>query len=203
MSIQRLLRAFLVFVDQEGCCDYGFDAYEEEDYWDFRQRTFIGHPLPRTWRLPKHSLGSNRLPLRDFIMGYTEAPFVSRRVRDNLMCQISTDAEFRSIGKLRGIEYFVMNVINLVDCLNRERSTIRWSRETRSRIVAVDQFAFHTDRIPNAFLFKVPEDTGKIFGTERFVDLVRAHRFTGVGFEDPGNIGLSKINRVFNDLPLR
>ncbi len=54
------------------------------DYWDWLDNNFNGKKLPADWKLPKHSMGNTKLPLRDFVQGYTEAPFVSQRVIDSI-----------------------------------------------------------------------------------------------------------------------
>jgi len=196
------LRAYCLYMEFEGFSDYSYDDFENVDFLEFLQTSFNGQNLPADWKLPKHTLGNPQKAILDFVNGYLQAPFVSQRVADILGDRLIGQAEFRHVGKLKGKEYYVMNVIRLCDCLDLQNSKYRVSSADPSKIIAVDQFAFVPDRIPNVPLFKVPQDTGRIFATDTFVDWVREYRFTGVGFEDPANLGLTRIEKVFSDLPL-
>ncbi len=199
---EKPLVVFL-YIETENCADYGFDAYDEVDLWEFRNKTFIGKPLPAGWKLPRHTLGNPKLPLLDFVHGYFQAPFVSQQAVNILRDPIGAAAEFRTIGRLKGIEYYVMNVVLLAECLDLRRSGIKYSPDDPSRIIGIKPFIFDSNKIPDAAVFKVPQDPGRVFATQQLVDLVRKHRLTGVGFENPENIGIATINRVFDDLPLR
>lgn len=197
-------QAFFLYMETERCARYGFDAFEELDCdTQFLRDNFVGKRLPLDWKLPRHELYHPHWPLLDFAHGYFQAPFVSERVVDVLKGRIGNQAEFRCIGKLKGRRYFVMNVLLLADCLDKTKAIISYSPNDPTRILRVKTFAFAPRKIPDAFVFKVPEDVGKIFATRAFVEIVREHRLTGVGFEDPADIGIARINRVFDDLPLR
>lgn len=191
---------FFLYIETKDSCDYGFDADDEIDYWEFRQTTFVGKKLSTNWELPSHELDDVKLPLRDFVRGYTEAPFVSKYAYNGLRDVLGEHVEFRSIGTLRDEEYYVMNVLTVFDCLDLEKSIISYSPDEPDRILSVNKFIF-TDNIPNVPIFKVPQDTGKIFVKMPFIDCIRKNKITGVGFEKPTDIGLIRPNRAFDDLP--
>jgi hypothetical protein len=202
--VSRNRKAFFLYMETERCARYGFDAFDQLDCdTQFLRENFVGKPLAPSWKLPRHELCNSHWPLLDFAHGYFRAPFVSEHVVEVLADAVRGEAEFRSIGKLKGREYFVMNVLLVADCLDEGRAEISYSPSEPARILGVKHFAFNAAKIPDALLFKVSEDLGKVFATPSFVDIVRGHRLTGVGFEDPAEIGVSCINRVFHDLPYR
>jgi len=192
---------YALYIDLEDCVDYRFDAYDSMDLWDdFLDRNFKGYPLPEHWQLPKHTVGHRTSRLNDFVQGYTQAPFVSERVVQVLTPILRREAEFRGIGKILGEPYFVMNVVNIVDCLDENRSCI--VRAADGRVLTLRQAVFNQSRFPHAAVFKVPQDTGRIYVAECFVNVVTEHRLTGVGFECSENIGIGVINKAFSHLPL-
>ncbi len=193
----------MLYIDFEDAVEIGFDADKDIDYWEFRQTTFVGKKLPEEWRLPHHIVYEKNMSHRDFLMGYDNAPFVSQRAYECINMLIEPHVQFIKFGKIKGINYYVMNVVSLIDCLDVEHSEISYSPENPHKILAVDQFVFIDKQSIDVPIFKIPQDTGKIFVTLPFVEYVRQNRLTGIGFEDPSNISVVKPNRIFNDLPIR
>lgn len=189
------------YIDTRKCVIYGYDAYEEMTCNDFLLQNFIGKPLPLTWKLPKYTAEYTNFSLNDFLHGHIQAPFVSAHAQKKLAPILKGQAEFRSIGKIRGEDYYVMNVINVIDCLDENQSEIL--RGDDGRVMSLRQAVFLPHGIPDSVVFKVPQDTTRIFTTNRLVDLVREHKFTGIGFEFANHMGLSLVNHAFTDLPLR
>jgi hypothetical protein len=199
---------YVLYIDSEppGTPIYGFDAYNEwEDCGAFRRATFFGKPLPKEWRLPQHRLeGKGRL--RDFIQGYSDAPFVSSRAYDCLSNKVKDCAELRSIGCIRGVEYFLMNVLRVIDCVDIKKSDVRYYSDEPDKVMGFGHYSFRRDMgnaIHKTSVFILPYGPRAIFVNDEFVNRVRACKLTGIGFEDPNNQGIMKRNCVFPDLPLR
>lgn len=196
------LTIYALYNEISDCVSYQFDAYEVMDLFDdFLGNNFIGKPLPTNWQLPKHTAENTDCPLNDFVDGYFQAPYISDRARRLLEPIVGQEAEFRSIGQILGNDYFVMNIINLVDCLDKERSEITWS--TDGRILLLAKAVFFHQRIRARAVFKIPEYPSRIYVTNEFVDNVRQHRLTGVGIERADDVGLAIAHPAFDDLPLR
>jgi len=105
------LMVYTPYIDTRKCVIYGYDAYEEMTCNDFLLQNFIGKPLPLTWKLPKYTAEYTNFSLNDFLHGHIQAPFVSAHAQKKLAPILKGQAEFRSIGKIRGEDYYVMNVI--------------------------------------------------------------------------------------------
>ena len=193
---------YSLYVDVRDCVLYLYDAYEEMSCNDFILRTFTGKPLPADWKLPKHKAEYTKFPLNDFVDGFTRAPFVSGRAKQALEPVIGQEAEFRAIGKILGNDYYIMNVTNIVDCLDEKKSDLIYSPDD-GRVLSLRQAVFVPDRLPDASLFGVPQDVTPIYATDRFVEAVRKYRLTGVGFELSNHVGVALRNNAFPDLPLR
>jgi hypothetical protein len=169
---------------------------------DYILQTFTGKSLPTDWKLPKHTVEYTQLVLNDFVHGFTEAPFVSQRAKQEIEPIVGKESEFRPIGKILDTDYYIMNVTNVVDCLDLDRSHITYSDDD-GRVLSLNQALFLPGRIPDVSLFRVPQDPTPIYATDRFVEVVRKCKLTGVGFEPSNNVGLGLINDAFPDLPLR
>jgi hypothetical protein len=180
-----------------------FDAYDELDYWDdYLVRSFRGQPLPKNWQMPRYEIGAPDKPLHDFVHGESAAPFISKRAKQVLEAVTRGDVQFWPIGKVQDRDYFIMNVVRVVDCLDLEKSDILTASD--GRVLSLRSAVFHPDKLSDCpVIFKVPQDTGVIFVNDLFVNCVRGHRLTGVGFEYPNNVGVSAPHNAFSDLPLR
>jgi hypothetical protein len=194
--------AYALYVDAKKSVLYLYDAYEEMPFNDYILQTFKGKPLLADWKLPKHAVEHTNFPLNDFVDSFSRAPFVSERAKQALEPILKTEAEFRAIGNILGKPHYIMNVTNVVDCLDETKSDIVYSPDD-GRVLSLRQAVFVLHRIPEACLFSVPQDVTPIYATDRFVEVVRKYRLTGVGFEPSNHVGVALRNDVFPDLPLR
>jgi hypothetical protein len=192
---------YALYVDTDRCALYSYDAFQEMDFNEYTIQTFTGKPLPASWRLPKHAIEYGWFALNDFVLGFAEAPFVSQRAKAALEPVLGKEAEFRAIGRILNEDYYIMNVTNLVDCLDESNSKIVYSDDD-GRVLSVRQAVFLRRRMGDVSLFKVPQDMGRIYATDRLVEVVRKIKLTGVGFELSNNVGVGVINNAFSDLPL-
>jgi hypothetical protein len=90
------------------------------------------------------------------------------------------------LGEIRDCRLFALNVVNLVDCLDRARAQLITSPTEPGRIVNVMRFAFdHSELTDDPVIFKVPEALGDVFVSQSFRDAVAKHDLTGAVFLDP------------------
>lgn len=196
------MNIYLLYLEIDDVLTCGLADETEIDPLDFQVNNFNGARLPPDWELPRHEIYGGRLPQNDFIYGYSKAPFASERAKDALEPIIKDQAEFRAIGPIKGVKYYVMNVINLLDSLDFEKSRISYGDD--GRVMSVHAATFKTDKIPpGTSTFKVPQDTESIYVTDAFVDCVRKHQLTGVGFEYPDKVGVALRYDAFPDLPIK
>lgn len=197
-------RIYKMYPEVVRCATYQFDADDEIDYFGEYAENFKGQPLANNWRMPKYSLGASRKSLHDFVHGEVGAPIVSAHVKEALMPVAGNAVQFWPIGKLKGIEYYIFNIINILDCLDLSRSEISYSPDIPGKVLGISKAFFDYDKVPNdTVVFKVPQYPRPIYVTDIFVNCVRKYQLTGVGFEWPHDVGAAKPKNVFHDLPFR
>jgi hypothetical protein len=149
------------------------------------------------WQQPSVDIISRNRKNRDFLSWDFSAPVVSDRARNVLEPLIGAECEFLPLTTIRGELYHALNVINVVDCLDHAVSDIAFFSSNPSKIMSIESFIFHEDRIPDTtIIFKIPEslcDTP--FVSKTFVDAVIDHKLTGAAFGDPAANIVHKIVR--------
>jgi hypothetical protein len=61
--------------------------------------------------------------------------------------------------RLRGKDYFIVNPIGSIDCLDREASTIEWDPDDPTGVIAIDEYVLDRDKVASApQLFRVDLD---------------------------------------------
>ena len=165
---------------------------------NFHTSAFVGEPLPNDWALPEHKAAFSRKPLCDFIFGHENAPYISNYAMNCLLPIVSEHVEFRSIGFVKKVPYFVMNVTRVIDCLDLNKSQIFTNSIGQTKVWSA---IFGIGIEKGIAIFKVPQDYGWIFVNDVFVQTIRNCGITGVGFEKPENPGFAIRNNAFDDLP--
>ncbi len=89
-----------------------------------------------------------------------------------------------------GEEFYILNPMACYNCLNRERSKLRTSRDGKV-VIQVYEYWFHLDRIGGESLFKIPEtyhselfaSSGRVDPSDEFFHQYHAGGYTGLKFE--------------------
>jgi len=111
--------------------------------------------------------------------GLQEAvPVFSRRAWEILGPLISNDVEALPLICPQG-EYFAINVLSIVDCLDQERSTLK--RRPDGSISRVSSYAFKPNCLHGKHMMKLQE-TLETFISEDFLQLANANRLSGAVF---------------------
>jgi len=163
-------------------CDKDLVLRTEIDYF---QTHFVGEKMSRHWTPPPIRIQGKSKRLRDFVSWMLSAPVVSQRAKEVLEPLIAPDVEILPLIQLRRKEYYAINVLRLVDCLDRKRSNIAYSPTDPSRIIYLSETFFLNDRLEDVPLFKIPETVGEVYVTRPFVDLVIKNELAGAAFADP------------------
>jgi hypothetical protein len=151
---------------------------------EYFQTHFIGEPMAAGWK-PPAVLVKTKKPARDFIAWLLTAPVVSERAKTCLQNMIGPRAEFLPLIELRGKQFYAMNVLNVVDCLDRTQSEITYWPPDSNRVSNVWRWIFDYNRIAgDPVIFKVPEDGG-VFVTQVFADELAKHGLTGAKLLNP------------------
>lgn len=157
------------------------------------QDHFNGKPLGPGWTPPPVNVRSARRPLADFLHWYLGAPVVSDRGRQALGGLVGDTVEFLPLVELKGRQYFAMNVLQLVDCLDLERSLIMYSSSDSERVLHISSYVFRLDRVREP-LFKVPQYPADVFATDPVLKLVQEEGLRGVSFLDPAGRSAGRLS---------
>ncbi len=78
---------------------------------------------------------------------------------------------------------YLVNVINVNDCVNYDESDfVRF--KSSGRIMRIDKFAFHKNKIMNIELFKIPDENKTYpFVTEGLKNIIKENGLNGFRFE--------------------
>ena len=79
-------------------------------------------------------------------------------------------------------QLFVLNVTEIRDCLDREKSKLKLFSNS-GRIMRIEKYAFHREMLSNAFIFKIPEEVhAHPYVTDGFKNLIEQNGIKGFKF---------------------
>lgn len=79
--------------------------------------------------------------------------------------------------------FYVINVTDVIDCLDYEKSELKLFPSS-GRVMRVIRYAFRTEKLKNATIFKLPEfPNGISYVTERFKNVVEENNIKGFKFK--------------------
>jgi hypothetical protein len=90
--------------------------------------------------------------------------------------------------EVKGHELIAVNVVEVLDCLDRKASNVTFSPDGPTRVIHVEKFVFIPRRLRKVPIFKVPEWPGAIFVSEEFAQVVVEAKLKGAGFDNPEDI---------------
>jgi hypothetical protein len=94
---------------------------------------------------------------------------------------LSNEVELLPID-VEGIDYKLINIINIVDCLDEDKSEIKYFKNSRD-VNKIIRHVFDTDLLINVKLFKIPQrKRTDIFATDAFRDKILQSGLTGLEF---------------------
>jgi len=155
---------------------------------------FIGETMSSEWSPPELTVLNKSKPLKDFISFELTAPPVSQRAKEALEPLIGLYCEFLPLIRLKNIDYYAINVLHVVDCIDREKSKILYSPVDPERILTVSEYRFIESKIPDVPIFKALA-SNEPFVRRDFVDCVIDNLLTNAVFRDPAVSALPLITR--------
>lgn len=112
-------------------------------------------------------------------------PVFSRKTLDILGPYINNYVEFLPLVH-EEMDFFAVNVINVIDCVDRQRSKVKTLISTGDSL-GYEKIVFSSEKIPeHTLIFKVNGSLG-IYVTDHFIELVNLHKLKGFKFIEVWN----------------
>lgn len=123
----------------------------------------------------------------DFLANTDSILPVSKRMKEVIEAIATNEIEYLQFSlfdlkeRLVSDDYFVVNIIGSIDCMDLEASKITWSKSSPGEIVDIDQFVLSADKLEEVpDLFRIKEDPGEYVVSERLKAEFEKHEFTNV-----------------------
>jgi hypothetical protein len=112
---------------------------------------------------------------------YNEIPVFSHRAWSVLYPLIGYCCEALPIVHPSGDQYYIVHVMDEIDCLDESRSEVK--RYSDGGIMKVTKYAIRTDAVKGTHIFKLPRKIGgTLLVDNMFRELVEAHGLKGLLF---------------------
>jgi hypothetical protein len=165
---------WLVRADVERCASIELSRSDYD-----RLPVFDGRLLNSEWPSFDAKL-TDRMLIGDFAY-LTAGTFACRRTAwDQIKAVIGSEVEALPIN-VEAVPFVVLNVTNIVACLDRDRSNIRYFPGS-DRVYRVMQHVFHRENLVSSHLFKVPELRTDVFSSDWFRSLIEMRQLRGLLF---------------------
>jgi len=127
---------------------------------------YIGEPMLNQWVQPPLEVVDGEIC--DVISYRPGALIISKHAMEKMTPFIENEVEFLPI-KLKGMgDYYVLNVVNVIDCLDMSKSEVRYHADGKT-VRTIRDYKFYENMIDNVCLFKIPQSAGsEILATEKF-----------------------------------
>lgn len=164
--------------------DYTYHAFEEKDPGDRPPLWFRGEPVAH-WTEPNlfpsaHHTEKGK-PIGDVFPVDVSAVVVNERCFRLLKPYLQGAAQVLP-ARYKDQELFVLNVTEIRDCLDLEKSKVK-RFQTSGRIMRIEEYAFRKELLPGAFLFKIPQEAHtRPYVTDTFKDLIEQTGIRGFRF---------------------
>lgn len=162
-----------------------YDIFRPKEKWTIEEiKSFDGRGHFNSW----HTIQLERLepekglPLSDAPGFYSHIPIFSERAVLVLKKYIDNNAEILT-AKYGEKNYYIINVTNVLNCINFEESEYRTFPDGK-RIMVFEKYEFIKEKVIDQDLFKVREETVKQpFVSDAFRETVINSGLTGFSFE--------------------
>ncbi len=168
------------------CLKESCDLIEPEPEWSLeKDRSFDGRPKLEDW-VPAHVVTlekGSRSGHSDFSkLSGVSGLVVNEKGYETLSVHLREAVEFLPLDYENGQSY-LMNVIDVRDCLDRSRSDVSYFNDT-DEIIYVRKFAFKTGTLRDAVIFRVKEvPTYGPYVTDEFIEAYQDAGLDGLDFE--------------------
>lgn len=148
---------------------------------------FDGRKLKREWSPLKVEFFKSKKKISDSPFLYISFLVINKESIMTLNNYFLDFVELLPLSYQNSVDnYFVVNVINIVDCLDHENSI--FSRYDDGRIMLCDKYAFVKEKLIKNHIFKIPEfPRAHIFVSDDFKSAVEDSELTGFIFKEVWN----------------
>ncbi len=172
---------------------------------DYFQHNFNRKPLGEGWISPPINIINKNRRVRDFVSFSLSVPVISVKAKFALASAIEKQCEIVPLLELKGVQYYAINVLNVIDCFDIENADVTWAPDLPKRVSRIRSHAFHLDRIPeDTTIFKIPgRATSLVYVTQQFIDIVIDNNLRGADFWDPAqdNLIQAALGKPLNVVP--
>ena len=148
---------------------------------------FIGNRMSPTWSISDVIVDTPDGRLADFIAWTFEVPVVSETVKSLFEELYPEHVQLFYLTTIRGIRYYAVNVVSLVECIDLPMSDVRYSRRDRTLVDYIDRIVFAEGFNPTEHpIFKDPRYPDRVFVNSAFATEVISRKLSGARFLDPG-----------------
>ncbi|MEK3901194.1 imm11 family protein [Paenibacillus sp. FSL R7-0179] len=141
---------------------------------------FEGQKLAYSWQ-PIELITHKEKLFNDFPHFINGKPIISVRVMQILKPFIAHEVEFLPLLHDE-LNIFMINVINVLDCVDWQKSKVKWFKE--KYFLGFDKLVFDFAKVPEkTFIFKIKEKAAaKVYVTELFKELIEEYQLPGLDF---------------------
>jgi len=154
----------------------------------YTSRHFLGTSEAANWEAPSFEVLDANKRAPDVVTWMAGPPIVSGRFFEAMGAITEGLVEYLPFHVIKKKQYFVMNVLNVVDdAVNLQESEILYGDEPKGFVISVKRVVFkpdRVDRLPEVFKLAL-QPNGNIYVRQRFCETVAASKFSGICFSDP------------------
>ena len=167
-DVRKFASAFLV------------DEFDEILEFILEWPDFEGQHLAEVWKTPRIKMQDNK-PVGNFTDIDPGILVCDSFALNQLEIESRNEIEILSVENINKIDMYILNIVNLIDCLNESSSVIDYF-ET-GRIMDIQTYAFFTENLKSTMLFKIPQfSRTEIFATDLFREKFLESSLTGLTF---------------------
>lgn len=162
---------------------YNSISVKDDKHLEIYKRVETGESLITNWNPIEINVSNKRKENSDYPFGLS-CPVLSKRAIDILNDLIHPPTEFLPLIS-DNMEYFILNTLNLVDCLNDSKSV---PEQFYGIIVDYEKFSFILDKVKGQHLFKlkIPNTNrtlkNRVFVSDFFKETVLKNNLKGFKF---------------------
>ena len=135
-------------------------------------------PLAEKWKPLEVVLDGVEGRLPDLACIDASFPAFSERAWKATESLIGSFVEALPIIHPSGESYFAVNVLNVVDALDAEKSKLK--KYTSGKIMEIEKHVFRPEVITSSPIFRIPQLIGRIYYTDSFLAVVRQEKLAGL-----------------------
>jgi hypothetical protein len=157
-----------------------FLTFEDEEIFGRFRRKFIGMPMSREWEsvyVEEIKPNGKKFDISKLCTN----PVFSEKAVLMLKNMLNDKVEVLPYSNKKE-HYYAINVINMIDCVDLEKSEVIWDYEYNI-VKEIKRFVFIEEKVRNQVIFKIPQYKGtRVFVTDTFRDKVIETNLTGFKF---------------------